>query len=187
MIGATMERRVLQLGDPALRRPSQPVEDLDEHAFRATCADLRATLAAFQHQHGFGRAISAPQIGIARRAIAIDLQRVGRGHGSVVLINPEIVAASDATFTLWDDCMSFPDLLVRVRRHQSVTVTLTLEDGAVETWSDLDPAGSELLQHEIDHLDGVLAIDRAIDRASLLMRNEFERDPQRYLAMVDRA
>ena len=169
---------VLLLGDPRLRVRSSEVTRYDAEAFGA----LAATLDAFRRQHGFGRAISAPQIGIAQRFIAVNL-----GSGTFFVVNPVITSRSEETFTMWDDCMSFPDLLVRVRRNASLSLEYVDEHGKPQTWRDLDQAAAELLQHEIDHLDGVLAVDRALDQESLVMRREYERNREYYEAMVEYA
>ncbi len=160
-------RRILQLGDPLLRAVSSPVSSPTGAA--GIVADLRDTLHEFQRAHGFGRGISAIQIGEPKRLIYLEMD--GAAH---VLFNPEYASQSEARFELWDDCFSFPDLLVRVERARSVTVRYVDETGAART---LEASGalSELVQHEIDHLDGVLAIDRAIDKNSLCTREEWER------------
>ncbi|HEX2059337.1 MAG TPA: peptide deformylase [Thermoanaerobaculia bacterium] len=167
---------VLLLGDPRLRVRSAEVERADAQAFDA----LAATLDAFRKKHGFGRAISAPQIGIAQRFIAVNL-----GKGTFFIVNPVITWRSDETFTMWDDCMSFPDLLVRVRRAKSLSLGYVDEHGRPHEWREMDQAVAELLQHEIDHLDGVLAVDRAIDRDSLVMRGAYDANREYYDAMVD--
>src|SRR6516225_8197558 len=151
-------RDILQLGDPGLRQISKPVADILNPAFVSSQQRLQGILAAFRRSNGWGRAISAPQIGVPQRFIALDL-----GVGPKLLINPEIVWTSTDTVTMWDDCMSFSTLLVRLRRYRSISVHFKYERGASQDWSRLDPSSSELLQHEIDHLDGILAIDRAID------------------------
>lgn len=174
--------RVLLLGEPDLRRVSAPVGDVGAPAFRADAGRLVATLAAFRRAHGFGRAISAPQIGVARRFIAVDL-----GDGPRLVVDPTIEWASDDRITMWDDCMSFPGLLVRVSRIRSITVRFRDVQGSEVVWERLDVATSELLQHEIDHLDGVLAVDRAIDRDAIVLREAFDRDPSRFLDQVDYA
>ena len=135
---------ILLLGDPRLRERSREVEDFDPHAFR----ELADALGAFRKQHGFGRAISAPQIGIPQRFIAVNL-----GRGTFFVVNPIVTWRSDDTFTMWDDCMSFPDLLVRVSRFRSMTLRYVDEHGEAKEWPELDAAASELLQHEIDHLE----------------------------------
>jgi peptide deformylase len=94
------------------------------------------------------------------------------------IINPEIVWASDRSFELWDDCFSFPDLMVRVERATAVRVAYQDERGerlTLEAEGDL----SELLQHEIDHLDGVLAVQRAVSPQALMTRREWERQFRR--------
>ena len=170
---------ILQLGDPRLRWPSRPVEDARDPSVRRTLERLQRTLAAFRAQHGFGRAIAAPQLGTRRRLVAFDL-----GDGPRALVNPRIASRSDSTFQLWDDCLCFPDLLVRVRRARSITLEFEDEAGRTQRWSDLEPAESELFQHELDHLDGVLAVDRAVDGESIVTREEFARERERFLALV---
>lgn len=171
---------ILQLGDPGLRQVSEPVEDVFEPGFVFDQRQLHVALAAFRRSHGWGRAISAPQIGIVKRFIALNL-----GDEARTLINPEIVWASQETFTMWDDCMSFPSLFVRVRRHRSISIRFQDEHGAFQDWPGLKPAVSELLQHEIDHLDGILAVDRAVDRDSLVMRSAFEARRDYFALQVD--
>ena len=173
---------ILQLGDPRLRWPSKPVPDARAHGVRVVLERLHEILAGFRARHGFGRAIAAPQIGRRLRLVAFDL-----GRGPRALVNPRITARSDATFTLWDDCLCFPDLLVRVRRARSITLEFEDQLGRAQRWSDLEPAESELFQHELDHLDGVLAVDRALDSESIVTRAEFARERERYLAQVTRA
>ena len=111
-----MPAEVLLLGDPGLREVCRTVDDVRGTDFRYERDRLHATLEAFRAEHGFGRAISAPQIGVAGRFIAVNL-----GDGPFTMINPEITWCSPETFTMWDDCMSFPFLLVRVRRLASVS------------------------------------------------------------------
>lgn len=178
--GATAPAPVLLLGDPGLRRVSVAVRDLDDATFRAAERRLHATLAAFRAEHGFGRAIAAPQIGVPMRFVALHLD----GAPSTI-VNPEITWRSRDTFTLWDDCMSFPSLLVRVRRHAGISVRYVDGNGEPGSLERLDRATSELLQHELDHLDGVLAVDRALDREALVTRSVFEAGRARFEALVD--
>ena len=170
---------VLLVGDPRLRRVAAPVSRTDPGLVDGV-ARLHATLARFRAEHGFGRAISATQIGVARRFIALNL-----GEGPFTMFNPEITWRSGETFTLWDDCMSFPFLLVRVARDASIGVEFEDEAGHRQHWERLDRATSELLQHEIDHLDGVLAIDRALDRDAIVSREVFETMPEHFARLVD--
>lgn len=160
-------RRILQLGDPLLRAVSTAVRTAREA--EAVFEDLRDTLHEFQRTHGFGRGISAVQIGEPKRLIYIELD--GRAYR---LRNPEYEHRSAEKFELWDDCFSFPELMVRLERCERVRVRYEDEDGARRV-VEASGAFSELLQHEIDHLDGVLAIDRALDRNSFATREEWRR------------
>ena len=167
---------VLLLGDPRLRVRSAEVERFDAAAF----GELATTLELFRQQHGFGRAISAPQIGIAQRFISVNL-----GQRPFFIVNPVVTWRSPEMFTMWDDCMSFPDLLVRVERTRSLSLEYVDELGKAQEWRKLDQAAAELLQHELDHLDGILAVDRAIDRESLVLRATYEADRESFDAKVD--
>lgn len=159
-------RRILQLGDPMLRAVSTPVSQAAEAI--PVFEDLRDTLHEFRRAHGFGRGISAVQIGEPKRLLYIELD--GRAYR---LRNPEYEWQSPEKFLLWDDCFSFPDLLVWLERAEQVRVRYLDEAGETRV---IEAAGafSELLQHEMDHLDGVLAIDRALDRNSLCTRAEWQ-------------
>ena len=170
---------VLLVGDPRLRQVAAPVSR-DEPGLMDDVARLHATLARFRAEHGFGRAVSATQIGIARRFVALNL-----GEGPFTMFNPKVVRRSRETFTLWDDCMSFPFLLVRVARDASIDVEFEDEAGRRQRWERLGRATSELLQHEIDHLDGVLALDRAADRDAIVSRDVFEAMPEYFSRLVD--
>ena len=172
--------RVLPLGDPRLRLVCREVEDAVDPSFLRESLRLKAALDAFRAEHGFGRGIAAPQIGIPKRFVAINL-----GHGTHALLNPVITWRSPETFTLWDDCMCFPDLLVRVRRNMSISVAFMDEQGTAKTWEHLGQAESELLQHELDHLDGVLATDLALDAQSIIYRAAFDADPASFQKQVD--
>jgi len=157
-------REILLLGNPELWRPSSPVANVHARETRELIGDLAVTLDNFREQNGFGRGIAAPQIGAGRRVIFLNIGE------SFPLINPTITRASREMMELWDDCFSIPNLMIRVRRHVEVDVSYTDEHGSqrvMKASGDL----SELLQHEIDHVNGILATDRAIDGRSFAMRN----------------
>lgn len=159
-------RDILQLGNPVLREKCRTVRSFDTGDLESLINDLQDTLYDFRSRSGFGRGIAAPQIGSTSRVVFLD---VGEPMG---LVNPVITTRSRKLMTLWDDCFSFPDLLVKVKRSLAVTVTYRNLDGRRHI---LNAEGSlaELLQHEIDHLDGVLAIDRAIDSKHIVYREEY--------------
>ncbi|MCL6451269.1 MAG: peptide deformylase [Acetobacteraceae bacterium] len=162
-------RRVLELGDPQLRQMSQRVEDPASAGAAALVGDLLDTLREVRARLGFGRAISAPQVGELSRLVVMELP----GRPPQALFNPEVVDGG-GDIEVWDDCLSFPALLVRLRRRAWVEVAYQDESGAPRRlWAE--GGLSELLQHEIDHLDGVLAVDRAATAADIYLRSEWQR------------
>ena len=164
-------KEILQLGNPLLFERSQPVIDFASSATQSLVRDLSDTLASFREATGYGRGIAAPQIGLLQRAIFIRMQPTGFCGP---LLNPEITWMSDEKMELWDDCFSFPDLMVRVERAARINVAYVDERGNQQTITaegDL----SELLQHEIDHLHGILAVQRAISPTAFSTRVEWQR------------
>lgn len=160
-------RRILQLGDPLLRAVSAPVPD--PSGARLVFRDLRATLHEFRRAHGFGRGISAVQIGEPKRLIYIET-----AGAAYHLVNPAFEFVSTARMRLWDDCFSFPNLMVLLERSAEVRVRYTEPDGAEKLLEASGPL-AELVQHEMDHLDGILAVDRALDGESFATREEWVR------------
>ena len=163
-------REVLQLGNPILREASAPVDDPGADDIAALLDDLRDTLAHWKATTGYGRGIAAPQIGVLRRVIFLNIG----GCDPWPMINPEIVEASDETIVVWDACLSFLTIFFCVQRHARVAVHYQDTSGAVHV-VDAEGDLSELLQHEIDHLDGILALDRISDIRTIVSREEFER------------
>lgn len=161
-------RDILLLGNPILRQPCTSVNSIQAEETRSIVSDLCDTLAQFRTQRGFGRGIAAPQIGATQRIVFVDFEYTGP------LINPKIVKRSRKKFHLWDDCFSFPDILAYVQRNYTIEVSFLDERGKKKRLR-ADGALSELLQHEIDHLNGVLAIDRAVDSKHIILRSEYER------------
>jgi peptide deformylase len=160
--------RIRQLGDPVLRTKCEPIANPASPAVRIIVDDLRETLRDWQSRFGSGRAIAAPQIGAPVRIVYVEMDRPWP------LINPEIVDIGTEDFSVWDDCFSFPSLLVRVQRAYRIRVRY--QDIKGESHEvDLEGARAELLQHEIDHLDGVLAVDRAHGADPFCLREEWNR------------
>lgn len=164
-------KRILLLGNPLLWKKSSPVKSVQAPSTRGVIRDLRDTLADFRNRNGFGRGIAAPQIGIMQRIIYIDFPKEKIKEA---MINPKIIKQSKEKIRVWDDCFSFPGLLVKVERAKEVQVEYHNEQGEpgiISAKGDL----SELLQHEIDHLDGILAVQRAIDGTSFALRSEWDK------------
>ncbi|MBD3158783.1 MAG: peptide deformylase [Candidatus Lokiarchaeota archaeon] len=158
-------RRILLLGNPKLYAQSDPVSREELGEVNAIVEDLHDTLMEFRNEWGAGRAIAAPQIGEFKRTVYVNIDE------PVVLFNPKIVDRSKEMIELWDDCMSFPHLLVKVKRHRRITVEYRDTDWK-RIRAEYTDDESELLQHEIDHLNGLLATQRALDSKSFALRSQ---------------
>jgi len=159
-------RQVLTYPDRRLRQRCAPVTDLA--AAMQLIQDLLDTMEASSHSVG----IAAPQIGELLRVIVIDCSaHVKKSLGRLVLVNPVIVTQED-NYSMREGCMSLPDYLGPVNRSRRITVQgLDATGQALELKAQKFEA--VVIQHEIDHLDGVLFIDRvASPRTQLLRRSE---------------
>jgi peptide deformylase len=165
-------RRIRQLGDPILRARCERVQDPVSAAARLVADDLRDTLKAAKLKYKMGRAIAAPQIGAPVRVVVVET-----GKQRWTMVNPEITDVGPDDFTVWDDCFSFPNLLVRISRAYQVTVSYQDLKGKMHVMSAEGPM-AELLQHELDHLDGILALDRAAGPDAFAFRSEWEKHHQ---------
>ena len=160
-------KEILLLGNPKLFEKSHPVQESELTYAQLVGKNLRATMAAFRHKHGWGRAIAAPQIGVMKQIIYMEF-------GSPELfINPVLTELSANMIELWDDCMSFPDILVKVKRHESCRISYR-DSSWHEKTRVIKGAESELLQHEIDHLHGILATMQAVDNSQIALRSQRE-------------
>ena len=165
-------RTLLQLGDPILRQKSLPVTDPTVREIRLLAQDLGDTLAHWRETTGYGRGIAAPQVGVMQRLIFLKLP----GVEPWPLVNPEIIEHSVEKVVVWDACLSFLSIFMQVERHREITVRYQdLRGETLEFRAGDDRFLSELLQHEIDHLDGILAIDRVKDIQTVVTREEFEK------------
>jgi len=165
-------RPILQLGDPLLRETSLPVADPTAREIHDLVRDLADTLAHWRSTTGYGRAIAAPQLGVMRRVIFLQLP----GENPWSLINPEIIQRSAERIVVWDACLSFLAFFMQVERHRRITVRYqSLEGNTLQCEAGDERNLSELLQHEIDHLDGILAIDRVTNIKTIITREEFEK------------
>ena len=165
-------QKVLQLGDPALREVAKPVDDPTTPEVRALVEDLADTLAYWRKTTGYGRGIAAPQLGVSLRVIFLRLP----GEGPWPMVNPAMTERSAEKIVVWDACLSFLSIFMQVERHREITVRYQDLSGE---WQEIRAGEernlSELLQHEMDHLDGILAVDRITDIKTMCTREEFER------------
>ncbi len=158
-----MEREILLLGDPRLYEISEEVKKEELELLKPVFTDMFDCIEGIRRNYGFGRAIAAPQIGVKKRLICILTDR------PYVIINPSLEFIGEEMMELMDDCMSFPNLLVRVRRYRHCILHYCDESWQEQTMS-MDDDMAELIQHEYDHLDGILATMRAIDNKSFVMK-----------------
>lgn len=157
---------IVTFPEPSLKKASAPVENIDDE-LKTLIEDMGQTMF---HDSGVG--LAAPQVGVNRRVIvynphAAEEQQEAEDKTFTTLINPEILSKSKETFTSEQEgCLSVVDYRADVKRHSSVTVRGMNIDGQTIEF-EAHGLMSVIMQHEIDHLDGILFIDRisALKRA----------------------
>lgn len=140
------------LPDPVLRQVSKPVEQVNTEIARLA-DDMLETM---YDAPGIG--LAAIQIGVPRRMLVIDVSRDDEEKAPFVVINPEIVNSSDARSSYEEGCLSIPDYYAEVERPATVTVNYIDREGKQQS-IEAEGLLATCLQHEIDHLNGVLFID----------------------------
>ena len=167
---------ILTAPDPRLKKKSLPVDTVDA-GVRQLMDDMLETM---YDAPGIG--LAAPQVGVLKRVIVLDIDREDTKTGPLFMANPEIVAASDEDVSYEEGCLSVPDHYSDVVRPATVTVRYLDRDGKQQELA-CDGLLATCVQHEIDHLDGVLFIDHIsalkrnmILRKLLKARKEQERD-----------
>jgi peptide deformylase len=161
-------RDTVLLGDPRLREKSEPL--IFDRKTPKILEDLKDTLTEHQRIYGMGRGLAAPQIGYNKRVVYIQTHSFTR-----YLINPEIVWRSPETFEVWDSCFSMEaKFFVKIPRNRSIKVKYVDEFQQFHNETFTDDM-SELLQHELDHLDGIMCSDRLTDTRNIVMRQEWEK------------
>jgi peptide deformylase len=153
---------------PILRRKAEKIRNVDDR-IRNLAADMHETLA-----DAAGVGLAAPQIGVSERLVVVNVPanylEEGQETITLTLVNPEIVTASGEQYGS-EGCLSLPGIVASLPRSERVTVR----------WHDLDGARhrvtahgeyAKIFQHEIDHLDGILFLDRVIDKSTIKRRKE---------------
>jgi peptide deformylase len=162
-------RPVVHLPHPVLKQQSEPAGRIDDVA-RALAADLVDTMRSRPACVG----LAAPQIGVSVRAFAIDVtghKKARSCHGEVVLFDPELLAAGDPVLAR-EGCLSVPDLTGDVARAGAVVVRGVTPAGE-ERIVEADAFEARALLHEIDHLDGLLFLDRVASHESVFRRRVY--------------
>ena len=154
-----MIQPILLLGNPQLYQVSMPVMPEESAILPQLETDLHDTLMEYRRLHHAGRAIAAPQVGVQKRVLYMHINE------PLLIVNPKLTFPDTGKIQVWDDCMCFPDLLVHVERFNNCLISF--QDRNLQP-RQLSFAGSlsELIQHEYDHLDGILATMRALDGRS---------------------
>jgi peptide deformylase len=163
-------RDILQYPDPRLQQVSAAVTDFDA-TLRALLQDLEDTMRAGPGSVG----VAAPQIGVPRRVVVVDVSaKAGISHhGCLRLVNPEIVRR-DGEAKGREGCMSVPDFTGNVLRAASIRVRAQDADGQWREW-DCEGYEARAVQHELDHLDGLLFLDRVVSpRHDLFRRKKYQ-------------
>jgi peptide deformylase len=167
---------ILTAPDPRLKKTSKPVASVDAET-RQLMDDMLETMHAAP-----GIGLAAPQVGVLKRVIVLDIDREDVKTGPLFLANPEIVEASDDDLTYEEGCLSVPEHYAEVVRPGKVRVRYLDRDGKAQEMA-CEGLLATCVQHEIDHLDGVLFIDHIsslkrnmILRKLLKARKEQERD-----------
>ena len=158
---------ILTYPDPRLERISQPVESFDDE-LRSFIADLEATRCAGPGAVG----IAAPQVGRAQRIVIVDISSKPKNpnHGHLVLVNPEIIEWEGFAVGR-EGCLSVPDFTGNVIRAERITLEASNERGERQRYI-CEGFEARAVQHEIDHLDGLLFLDRLVSRRNDLFRRK---------------
>ncbi len=162
--------------DPVLKRVAEPVSKVDD-ALRKQMDDMLETM---YHDKGIG--LAAPQVGISNRVVVMDVDQTDEGEKgkALFMVNPEIIWESEELRIYNEGCLSVPEMYAEVERPDSVRLKYLDYDGAEQ---ELEAEGllSTCIQHEIDHLNGVLFVDHL----SSLKRNMIMRKLKKHLKMKE--
>ena len=159
-------RPIVQYPEEVLRIKAEPVEEITEE-IRTLVKDMTETM---YDAPGIG--LAAPQVGVSKRVIVLDVEDDGEGTNLLEIINPEIVEF-DGKIEMEEGCLSIPDIRENVKRHAWVRVEGLNPDGQ-EIEVEAEGLLSVCLQHEIDHLDGVLFIDKISRLRKQLIKKQLQ-------------
>ncbi len=160
-----MIRDIVLMGEPVLRTPGEDVDVFDED-LRELVRDLYETM---YRAEGVG--LAAPQVGVSKRVCVVDLRKDDEPGARVALVNPRVVWASRDTEKEAEGCLSIPGIEELIERPRTVRIEGRDPDGK-EVSLEAEGLYGRALQHEIDHLDGILIVDRvsALKRRMLLKK-----------------
>jgi len=144
---------IITAPDPRLKQKAEPIATVDD-AVRRLLDDMMATMYAAP-----GIGLAAPQVGVLKRAVVVDVAEVDEAKRVLKLINPELISVSDDDFKYEEGCLSLPDHYAEVVRPHAIRLRHLDEQGETQ---ELEAEGllATCIQHEMDHLDGILFVDR---------------------------
>ena len=145
-------KKIKTIGDRCLRQKSEEVEFNKDEMAKLYAEMCQAMWTA----DGIG--LAAPQIGINKRVIVVDETTKEHGRYAHLMVNPKITWKSEETVLLDEGCLSVPDQNGEVLRSKSIRITFQNKDGKYKKWK-LDGIAARVVQHEIDHLEGILFVD----------------------------
>jgi peptide deformylase len=162
---------ILKYPHPALKKRCEPVARVDERVAQLIC-DMKETM-----YHASGVGLAACQVGVPCRVIVLDVNPIDSNQGFLALINPEIVSEEGET-DHEEGCLSVPDCTEKIKRKEKVCVRAISPEG-----KEVEVAGEGILaialQHEIDHLDGVLILDRISRLKREIYRNKLKKEREK--------
>ena len=155
--------KIVKYPDPILRQKANRIQDIDNEIRQFTDYMIETMYL----DEGVG--LAAPQVGLSKQLLVIDV-----GQGPMTLINPEIVRKEDASDTIEEGCLSIPGIRIDVSRSTHVVVR-GIDDKGETVEIEADGLLARVLQHEIDHLNGVLIIDHASSLQRTLLKSKLKR------------
>lgn len=169
------DRTIKRYPDPFLRKRAEEVNEIDD-SLQELISDM---FSAMEEERGIG--LAAPQIGVSKRVIAISIE--DKKFSRLALINPVIVHLSDETDVMEEGCLSLPGVNADVERSTEAVVHGTTKNGRLV---EISAKGllARALQHEIDHLDGILFIDRLNTKERKNIAKELEELDQQYASLT---
>ena len=166
--------QIIQLGDPVLRSPAQLVNDIQDERIQKLIDDLIATVV---QANGVG--IAAPQVAESSRLFIVASRPNPRYPNAPVMeptamLNPRIVAHSTEVVKGWEGCLSIPGIRGWVPRYQAIEIEYTDRDGKLQK-QELTDFVARIFQHEYDHLDGIVFLDRLESTQDIITEQEYQK------------